>query len=68
MKDVGDFSARTSVLKDAFAVVGDLTKKKILLVDDLFQSGATMNVVAQALKSQGHAAAIYALALTRTRG
>ena len=68
MKDIGDLSARMSALKDAFTVIEELRGKKILLIDDLFQSGATMNVVAETLKKQGHADAVYALALTRTRG
>lgn len=68
MKDIGDFSARTAALKDAFTVVEDIHGKKILLFDDLFQSGATMNVVAHMLKKQGYAEAVYALVLTRTRG
>ena len=67
MKDIGDFQARMSALKDAFTMVKELGGKKILLIDDLFQSGATMNVVAEMLKKQGHAEAVYALTLTLTR-
>ena len=66
MKDVGDYSERVAVLKDAFTVGADLADKNVLLVDDLFQSGATMTVVAEAIKAR-KAKAVYALALTRTR-
>lgn len=67
MKDVGDFSARVSALESAFIVERDIEGKQVLLIDDLLQSGATMNVVAQTLKKQGHVKAVYAIALTRTR-
>jgi competence protein ComFC len=67
MKDVGDLSARVAALETAFTVGRDLEGKQILLIDDLLQSGATMNVVAEILKTQGHVKAVYAIALTRTR-
>src|SRR4051812_14314191 len=66
MKDVGDYSERLSALAGAFTVGGDVRNRNVLLIDDLFQSGATMTVVAQAVKDAG-AKAVYAIALTRTR-
>jgi predicted amidophosphoribosyltransferase len=68
MKDIGDYSARVVALESTIKVAGDLNGKRVLLVDDLFQSGASMNVVARAIKDLGHARAVYAIALTRTRG
>lgn len=67
MKDVGDFSARVATLESAFTSDRELEGRAVLLFDDLFQSGATMNVAARTLKAQGLAKAVYALALTRTR-
>jgi competence protein ComFC len=67
MKDIGDFSERVAALESAFAVSKNLDGKTILLIDDLLQSGATMNVAARTLKQQGHVKAVYAIALTRTR-
>jgi competence protein ComFC len=67
MKDVGDFKARVAALESAFEGDKRLEGKSVLLFDDLFQSGATMNVAARALKSQGLVKFVYALALTRTR-
>jgi competence protein ComFC len=67
MKDVGDFSERTAALREAFTATSALAGKRILLVDDLFQSGATMSVAADKLKNAG-VAFIVAIALTRTRG
>jgi competence protein ComFC len=67
MKDIGDFSARVSALEAAFTATEDLAGKQILLIDDLFQSGASMNVAARTLKNQGKVKSVYAMALTRTR-
>lgn len=67
MKDVGDFSARVAALSAVFSCDGELQGKDVLLVDDLFQSGASMNVAARTLKEQGLVSSVYALALTRTR-
>ncbi len=67
MKDVGDFSARVATLEASFACDRSLADKSVLLLDDLFQSGASMNVASQILKNQGSVKAVYALALTRTR-
>ena len=67
MKDVGDFTARVAALETAFTSDKALQGKTVLLFDDLFQSGATMNVAARTLKSQGLVKSVYALALTGTR-
>ncbi|TVQ19569.1 MAG: RecQ family ATP-dependent DNA helicase [Bacteroidetes bacterium] len=40
-------------LKDAFTTEVDVKKKKILLVDDIFDSGATIKEIASMLKSKG---------------
>lgn len=66
MKDIGDFSERVDALQGAFTVSESLGGKRILLIDDLFQSGATMNVVARVLKEKG-CLTVNAIALTRTR-
>ncbi|MFZ0636791.1 MAG: phosphoribosyltransferase family protein [Candidatus Acidiferrales bacterium] len=67
MKDVGDLSARVATLEAAFTSDRGLEGKVVLLFDDLFQSGATMNVAARTLKGRGLVKSVYALALTRTR-
>jgi len=67
MKDVGDCQARIAALDAAFSCDQTLAQKAVLLFDDLFQSGATMNVAARTLKQQGLVKSVYALALTRTR-
>ena len=67
MKDIGDFAARMKELESVFTTDQSLSGQQILLVDDLFQSGASMNVAARVLKQEGLAGSVYALALTRTR-
>lgn len=67
MKDIGDYAERVAALDTAFVAGKDLEGKRILLIDDLLQSGATLNVVAKTLKEQGQAKAVYVIALTRTR-
>lgn len=59
---------RQKLLAGAHKVAPSRIKgRNILLLDDLFQSGATMNAVAAILRSKGGAAKAYALALTRTK-
>jgi len=67
LKDVFDYQQRIKLLEGAFNVDGDaVCGKRILLVDDLFRSGATATVVTQDLLGAG-AAAVYMLAMTKTR-
>ena len=67
LKDVFEYQQRIKLLQGAFNVDRDaVAGKNILLVDDLFRSGATATVVAQDLISAG-AAAVYMLAMTKTR-
>lgn len=68
MKDIGNYADRVKALEAVFVVGKEFRGKTVLLIDDLFQSGATMNVAARVIREQGEAKAIYALALTRTRG
>ena len=68
MKDIGNYPDRVKALESVLAVGKEFKGKTVLLIDDLLQSGATMNVAARAIREQGEATTIYALALTRTRG
>ena len=59
---------RQKLLEGAHKVdSAEIKGKNILLLDDLYQSGATMNAVAAILLSKGGAAKVFALALTRTK-
>jgi competence protein ComFC len=68
LKNVYDYEARLNLLENAY--VADVTKlegKNVLLFDDLYRSGATLNALTETAYSNGEAANVYVLALTRTR-
>ncbi len=68
LKNVYDYAERAKVLEGVLRADSSLVAgQSILLFDDLYRSGATMNAVAMALSADGQAAAVHALALTRTR-
>jgi competence protein ComFC len=68
LKDVYEFDRRTALLKGAYAVARNkVASKSVLVFDDLYRSGATLNSVCQALMDKGKAKTVYALTLTMTR-
>ncbi|MEA2465071.1 MAG: hypothetical protein QOJ98_2818 [Acidobacteriota bacterium] len=67
LKDLREYHEREAVLKGALTVnARAIAGKRVLLVDDLIRSGATLGAVAAALGNAG-AAIIFAFALTKTR-
>ena len=68
LKNVYDYNARSRLLADAYRVDVSVTSGQvILLFDDLYRSGATMNAIGRALYDVGQVHDVVALALTRTR-
>ena len=69
LKNVVDFGERQKLLAGGHRLgPGQLEGLTVLLFDDLFRSGATMNAVANTLlKRDGGVAKVFALTLTRTR-
>lgn len=68
LKNVFDFKERIAALEGAFTVEkAKIQGKRVLLFDDLFRSGATMNTITECLMTDGGADVVYALTLTRTR-
>ncbi len=68
LKNIYDLDERLNALDgvhvaDSAAAHGG----RILLFDDLFRSGATMNAITTALYDQGKAAGVFAFTITRTR-
>jgi len=67
LKDVYDFAERQKLLQGAFKANAEAVGgKAILLIDDLYRSGATAVVVAQSIISGG-ATRVFMLAMTKTR-
>jgi predicted amidophosphoribosyltransferase len=68
LKNVFGYNERSILLENAYSVRGQsLQGKTVLLFDDLYRSGATLNAVTRVLYEQAQCAHVYALALTRTR-
>lgn len=68
LKGVMDRERRAELLEGLHAVDTSQTRgKNILLFDDLFRSGATMNAVTDLLMREGNAASVRVLTLTRSR-
>jgi len=67
LKGIPDHAKRVEALEGAFAVQGSaLANRRILLFDDLFRSGATMNAITKVLRFAG-VSGVFTLTLTRTR-
>ena len=68
LKDVYDYDERLRLLEDAHEINPSRLKgRRVLLFDDLYRSGATMNAITEALYDQGSVAEVFALTVTRTR-
>lgn len=68
LKNIYAYDERLRLLDGAHKIEASVVKgQKILLFDDLYRSGATMNAITAALYDEGAVAEVYALALTRTR-
>jgi competence protein ComFC len=66
LKDLSDYHERTTALQDAFEIDPKETKRKrILLFDDLYGSGATVRTIAEALLKQGGVKSVHLLTLTK---
>lgn len=70
LKGITDPIARVEMLKAAITLKGpkkSYKAKKILLVDDLYRSGATLMVATDLLYKEGEAAQVSVLTMTKTR-
>ncbi len=68
LKNVYDYDERLRLLQGVHVIRSSIVEgKKILLFDDLYRSGATMNTITAALYDRSLAADVFALAITRTR-
>lgn len=68
LKGVTDPAQRKQLLDGLYAVdARQTTGKNVLLFDDLYRSGSTMNAITDLLLGAGQAGNVYALTITRTR-
>ncbi len=68
LKEVTDPEKRKELVEGLYSVDPRHTAGcKILLFDDLFRSGTTLNAIAKVLLTQGQAASVCALTITKTR-
>ena len=70
LKTITDPVARNELLEEAIKLKAPIKRyngKKILLVDDLYRSGSTLNVATDLFYEQGKAAQVSVLTMTKTR-
>lgn len=68
LKSVAEMKEREEALRGAFDVDDNaLAGRRVLLLDDLYRSGASMREAANTLRSRGRVRSLTVLALTRTR-
>lgn len=69
LKNVGDPEERRSLLAGSISVAGrqTLEGKQVLLVDDLYRSGATLDACCSVLLDDAKVASVCALTMTMTR-
>ena len=68
LKGVNDPKKRKEILNDAFGVKDERYKfSNVLIFDDLYRSGSTMNEAAKVLKKEGIVSKVYVLTITKTR-
>lgn len=68
LKNVYDYDERIRLLQGAYVAEKQKVQgRRVLLFDDLYRSGATLNELTTTLYDHGGAAEVFALTLTRTR-
>jgi len=68
IKSIQDPDKRKEILKDAFDVNSNKYEgKNVLLFDDLFRSGSTLEEITSLLKGKGKVNKIFVLTITKTR-
>ena len=69
LKNVDDPNERRELLRQSMQLSGahDVSGAKVLLLDDLYRSGATLSVATELLLGQGRASEVCVLTMTKTR-
>ena len=68
LKNIDDEQARIEILRKAFDIADNaLLNKNVILFDDLFRSGSTLEAITSILKNKGKAKNVIVITLTKTR-
>ena len=68
LKNIDDAETRLHQLEGAFSVKDNrFSDGTVLVFDDLYRSGETVESICKAIKEKGHARYIYVLTITKTR-
>lgn len=69
LKNVEDADEREELLKEHMSLTGnhDLSEMNVLLLDDLYRSGSTLNVATNILYDKAKCKGVYVLVMTKTR-
>ncbi|QQF52652.1 hypothetical protein BWK67_07960 [Campylobacter fetus] len=67
LKSVTDYNERVAQLNGAFSCDRRYAGGTILLIDDLYRSGASINEVARTMQQLGGVDSVFAVAMTKTR-
>ena len=68
LKTIDDPEERREILKDVFNVEENAFEgRNVLLFDDIYRSGETLNAIASIIKDKGNAKSVSVLTVTKTR-
>ena len=69
LKDIEESAKREALLRESLILAEgtNLTSKNILLVDDLYRSGATLRAITDILHNKANVSKVYILTMTKTR-
>ncbi|WP_114783561.1 ComF family protein [Vibrio tetraodonis] len=67
LKSIEDITERQQILSGAFKVDSRYESDKVLIIDDLFRSGSTLNELTKTMYNQGNVDNVYVVTLTKTR-
>lgn len=69
LKEIQDINERQQIINGAFTVADPerYRNKKVLIIDDLYRSGTTLNEISKVLYEQAHVNNVYVVTLTYTR-
>lgn len=62
------YQNNTEVLSEIMEIITDILDRWILVIDDLYSTGATLNETCKVLKNDKNVKKIYCLAMTKTKG